>query len=888
VTRSGEDQIVSGAPGEPVGDARPRASRGHARDDGPLIEQFDRVVERQPDAPALVADGTHLSYRQLQSWSYEIAGALTRQLGTGRQPVATLIGHSPAVIAAMLGIARTGRPFMNLDPTLPELRLGQMLDLAHASAVVVADAASPEGARVPGGVRSIAVGTPPETAVSADADVVWSAADDVACLLFTSGSTGSPKGIIWPHATLVKDARAGRQAMRFSDSDRIGLVMPIEFVAGLIVAVWGLTSGATLCMFDPRRHPAAELTQWIARERLTTLHTTPTLLRAIVRAVSPEQRFPELRLVSTCGEPVTGADVRSVREHLSATCVFVNWTGSSEVGVLALRRIDAGERLDDGPIAAGLAVEGIVVEIAPLEGDPEQGAPEATQVHGGVLGELVVESEHIALGYCGDGRDLSDRFTSADGIRRYRTGDLATLGSSGELRLHGRRDVAVKISGYLVEPSEVEAALLAADEVADAHVAADRGDGPPRLIAYVVPAPGYVLSVSHLRTGLRERLPMYMVPPTIVQVPELPRTERGKIDQAALRAAHTQVLRPEVRAPSTDLEIYIVEIWRNVLGIRDIGADDDFFELGGDSLAVEEVLAELQKLGPDLPTATFISSPTVAGLAAAAESGPAAHLGGGVVQMRHVDNREPTVVCFAGAGGIVLAFERLVRDLDLEVPVYGVQMHALEYRGIPDFTVSRAAARFLNTFPTLRTRGPYVLVGHSYGGVVAFEVARRLRLAGHDVALLALVDAFPPEVPVAADAVGSGRPAGRLAAQAARVWKALPEDDAMGKLISIPRMLTAGPVRYRGIKHYGGFYNRGWVMQQLHRPKPYSGDAVVYVGERNLTETDHHRWQRVLSGSWELTSVPGDHHTVLREPFVQALAEDLRARILRARAGEPE
>ncbi len=570
-----------------------------------------------------------------------------------------------------------------------------------------------------------------------------------------------------------------------------------------------------------------------------------------------------------------------MRAHVPGRCEFINWTGSSEVGVLALHRITADDPLPDGPISAGTAVADIALEIAPVDDDLDRAAGADPLAGPGAFGELVVASAKIALGYCGDDGELAARFDSSGGVQRYRTGDLATLSATGELRLHGRRDAAVKINGYLVEPSEVEAALRAADEVADAHVAADRTDGPPRLVAYVAPTPGYMLSVGRLRTGLRERLPMYMVPPTIVQVAELPRTERGKIDQAALQAAQTHTLRPELRAPRTDLEFYIAQIWRKVLGVREIGIDDDFFELGGDSLAVEEVLAELQKLGPDLPTTAFIGSPTVAGLAAAAEHASHPHLDGGVVEMRRVEGA-PTLFCFAGAGGIAVAFERLVRNLDLDLQVYGVQMHALEYRGIPDFTVRRAAARFLTTFSALRTRGPYVLVGHSYGGAVALEVARQLRVTGHEVALLALVDVFPPAPRTGAGAGRSHGPARHLAGEAARVWAALPGDGVTGRLIALPRMLTAGPIRYRGIKHYGGFYNRGVAMQQLHRPKPYPGTTVVCVGERNQIVSDHHRWQRVLTGQWELTTVPGDHHTVLREPYVKTLAAELRARIVRA------
>ena len=167
---------------------------------------------------------------------------------------------------------------------------------------------------------------------------------------------------------------------------------------------------------------------------------------------------------------------------------------------------------------------------------------------------------------------------------------------------------------------------------------------------------------------------------------------------------------------------------------------------------------------------------------------------------------------------------------------------------------------------------------------MALEVARELRRHGYDVALFALVDTFAPSPAQDLGADGPGGSVTRLRSEAGRVWDAVPGDTALERLIAVPRMLTAGPVRFRGIKHYGGFYNRGWVMQLLHRPAPYAGDAVVYVGERNVTDTDQERWRRVLTGSWELALVPGDHHTVLREPYVETLAVDLRERIRRTMA----
>ncbi len=179
---------------------------------------------------------------------------------------------------------------------------------------------------------------------------------------------------MWPHATLTKDARAGHEILGISADDRVGLVMPIEFVAGMVVANWALTAGAALCVFDPRRHQIAELAAWIARERVTTLHATPTLLRALLRAIDADRRFPDLRLVTTCGEPITDADVRSARRHLPDRCAFVNWTGSSEVGVLAMAAAAPDDALVPGPLPAGVPVDEIAIEITPTDVTPDSAA----------------------------------------------------------------------------------------------------------------------------------------------------------------------------------------------------------------------------------------------------------------------------------------------------------------------------------------------------------------------------------------------------------------------------------------------------------------------------------------------------------------------------------
>ncbi len=325
-----------------------------------------------------------------------------------------------------------------------------MLDVSGALAALVDDSAPIGLAPSLAGIPAITVPRPPSDVRSVP---TAHRRDSLApaCILFTSGSTGRPKGIVWPQATLTKDARAGHDILGIAPGDRVGLVMPIEFVAGMVVANWALTAGAALCLFDPRRHPISELAPWIEREQVTTLHATPTLLRALLRAIDSDQRFPDLRLVTTCGEPITYADVGSARRHLSDRCAFVNWTGSSEVGVLAL----------SSPVPNGLRENRVrFPQAGPWMRSRSRSrrgtwmaTPVAPRPRPRPMASWSSSPTQSPWGTATVRADLADRITASGTARRYRTGDLATVDASGELRLLGRCDDAIKINGYLVEPS---------------------------------------------------------------------------------------------------------------------------------------------------------------------------------------------------------------------------------------------------------------------------------------------------------------------------------------------------------------------------------------------------------------------------------------------------
>jgi thioesterase domain-containing protein len=384
-----------------------------------------------------------------------------------------------------------------------------------------------------------------------------------------------------------------------------------------------------------------------------------------------------------------------------------------------------------------------------------------------------------------------------------------------------------------------------------------------------------------------------MVPPTVVILTELPRTERGKVDRMGLPPAPTG---PRLGAdpPGEDpYEAAVVLLWARLLHLETVGVHDDFVELGGDSLIAEELLATVRdELGVRLPTSVIADAPTPAEFAAV--------LAGGKRELV----RHPTVVpltsggsgtplfCFPGAGGLAIGLLPFARHFAGERRVYGMQAHALEQRGIPDWSVTSAARRHAGEIRLLQPRGPYLLVGHSFGGLIAFEVAQILQQAGHEVGLLAVIDTYLPGT-ARITMTGAIVPTSHLEGQhpdrpaprgVPRGTGPLSDDDAppltprvladrFRQMVQLP---LAGLVRFRGLNQYDVFYNQGRILTMAYRPRTYAGRTLVWLAD------DHDEieaWRGVLTGPSTIRRIGGDHDTVIREPLVSEVVADLRREI---------
>jgi acyl-coenzyme A synthetase/AMP-(fatty) acid ligase/thioesterase domain-containing protein len=826
-----------------------------------VVGRLRDVVTAAPAALA-VADGEReLTYEALAAASAGVLAALRAAVGGDGAPVGVLCSHDATAVAAIVGAVASGAPVLVLDPLAPAPRLALCAERAGAR-LVVADASHEELAAGWAGRVLVPGGDAP----AADPEELWRRAPDpasAAVLAFTSGSTGVPKLVVNDHRLLVRDAwNSGVATGCLGADDVLAHTLPLAFHAGLTTTLVGLLTGATLRLYDARSRGVEHLPGWIAAVGATVMVTSPAILRALLALPPSPGSLRKLRSVTVAGEALHGRDAERLRAVLARSCVVRHRYGSSETGLIAEHAIGAADPPLEGVVPVGRAVGATRVGLVPL--DPPAGERDGQEGDGDAgRGVVTVTAPDLALGYWGDDRATAAAFTdNADGTRTYLTSDLGRLLPDGTLVLTGRVDHSVKIRGYLVDPGEVDAVLFSLPEVREAVVVGQRCPGrgpagedgaPPeraRLVAYVVPS-GREATIPALRSALRAALPAHMVPEVVLLVDALPRTGRGKIDRGRL---------PEPPPPAAGTadeqsgwEELVGALWADVLGVDRVALTDDFFSLGGDSLAVETLLGRVTgelDVPPDVATSGLLAqAPTLGEFAARLRQSSGRRSFGPLVPLQPCGTRPPLFLV-AGGGGLGVAFIPWARRLGPDRPTWALQSPALEGRGLPDRSVRSLARRYVAEIRRVQPRGPYHIAGHSFGGLVAFEMAHQLRDAGHEVAFLGLLDSFPPDPAYHPDV--TWRPlASRLRSAAGLVWTAA-------------RSTPGG-------EHHWRFFDRATAMGRRYRGRPWPGRALVVVASTPQKARRSH-WGPWLTGRWSLVDVGGDHLSMTRCPWADEVA----------------
>jgi amino acid adenylation domain-containing protein len=557
--------------------------------------RFERQARLYPEQLAVADAASSLTYRDLNGLANRIACAVLAVCGAGSEPVALLVGNGVPVVAAMLGVLKAGKFYVALDASQPAARTAAILAECRP-ALLIADGERMEQAealctaleppRAPLlNLDALEPGLPDENpglAISGDA---------LAYVVYTSGSTGKPKGVMQDHRYVLHLAMVYTNGGRISAADRLALLYSPSFAGAVRDIYCALLNGAALLSFDVKREGLIGLSDWLQHERITVFFAVATMFRHFCRLLTPEDRFPSVRLIELGSETVHAGEVHLFQRHFSGDCRMVVNLGGSEISPVCQFLVSAGTRIDGSTVPAGYAVEDVELLLWDPEGRP---------VPAGAEGEIVVRSRYLSRGYWGR-PELTEAAFVPDpegGDRRlFRTGDLGRLRPDGCLLHLGRRDFQVKIRGYRVEIAEVEAFFTTTGLVSDAAVTAWLDStGEQNLAAWLVPSrPDAPPSVNELRALVAAALPDYMVPATFVLVDALPVTENGKLDRRALPDPRLAGHRPDAAhvAPRTAVERRLKEIWSELLGRERIGLQESFFDLGGHSLLALQVVARI-------------------------------------------------------------------------------------------------------------------------------------------------------------------------------------------------------------------------------------------------------------------------------------------------------
>ncbi|RQQ17103.1 amino acid adenylation domain-containing protein [Burkholderia stagnalis] len=737
------DAFAAHAPQAPVapllGDLPPPSVLRGAPLAGPhhdVLARIAHIARHAPTHTAIEAGERRIDYRSLLDDVDALAAALVQRGATRGSRVAIAAPRAPDVIAAMLAVLRVGAVLVPLDPDGPPQRTAAMLADAAPVLVITRGAHRACAGDLPtldlDAHRAPAAGMPHEAPP----------ADHPAYLLYTSGSTGTPNGVLVGRGALAHFVASTRDLYRVGPNDRVLQFAPLHFDASLEEIFVTLCHGATLVLRDDAMLDSVDtFTAEVERRGITVLDLPTAYLHVLAHALDGRhaRQLRDVRLTIIGGEAALPEPIRRWRARLPHQ-TLLNTYGPTEATIIATAACVGGPDAawqDGEPVPIGTPRAGVDARIVDARLYP---------VAAGRTGELVLGGDALALGYPGNPALTSERFVTlpGTGLRAYRTGDLATL-RDGRLCFDGRIDHQVKISGVRIDPREIEDGLLRFPAVREAAVVALRSDaGAATLAAFVVGAD----DVAALRAWLAGALPPAAIPDAWHVLDRLPRNANGKTDRNALvRLAAKRRAGPDDASQAGALEQQVMRIWRDVLGEVALTPASNFFDVGGKSLQAIQASARLAtELGRDVPVSMLFRHATVDALAAALRTplayGPRTGHDAFAPHLAIQAGRDgaPRLICIHPADGLAWSYLRLAAHLP-DVAVDGLQLSIDDTRHAADFDA--LVDTYVRRVRTLQPDGPYHLLGWSLGGALAHAVAAALARDGQAVGLLALMDSYP-------------------------------------------------------------------------------------------------------------------------------------------------
>jgi amino acid adenylation domain-containing protein len=855
-------------------------------DDKCIHELFEAQAAAHPEAVAVECEDARVSYGELNAQANRLAHHL-RALGVKPDDrVAICVERSIELVTAELAVLKCGAAYVPIDASFPEERQAYMIRDCDAKLVLVR-----EGKELPEGLAATrveidAAGLPEEGVDNLGVEVD---SELSAYVMYTSGSAGQPKGVIVPHRAVGRLV-LNNGYLKFEASDRVAFAANPAFDA-TTMEVWGpLLNGGCIVVIDqgtvlnPNRFSTV-----LKEQAVTVLFLTTALFNSYV---ATSGIFSSLRALLTGGERNDPFAFRQVL-HKGAPKHLIHCYGPTETTTFAITSEVVAVPEGMGTIPIGRPISNTRIYILDGRGHP---APV------GVAGELYIGGAGVARGYLNRPDLTAERFIASPfvaGDRLYRTGDLARYLPDGDIEFLGRNDYQVKIRGFRIECGEIEARLGQHPGVREAVVVARQdGSGDQALVAYYTVATGAeAVDAQALREHVQQALPQYMAPAAYVQLPALPLTPNGKLDRKALPAPAGEAhARGGYEEPQGEVERELAQIWQEVLKLDRVGRQDNFFELGGHSLLAVKLIQRMHRQGLHVDLRALFIAPTLAQLAAvAAESGNsrANNVTARLLPFRNqVD--PPSLFCIHPAGGLSWPYAALVPYIPERRGVYGLQSWKYTDTIWDPGTLEDVAKDYLSVIRDQQPRGPYFLLGWSYGGLVAFEIARRLEESGETVALLTLLDSYPFDDTIPPFVSGASQTAGLLK----NLLKYLSYDEAT--IDSLPQPLDRSCVANLLCRD-GYFPNmtsaaideffttllemfeRNGQLAQAYRPaSPLRAEILLFAATAdadNARDEAIRKWTPQAAGLLTVHTVETTHMQMLSQDSLSKLGPLLRSRL---------
>ncbi len=712
-----------------------------------VLKRLAEHARRQPQRAAIEEDGRQLTYAGLHEGTGQMAAILRAHPDfQTQQPVGILTGNYIDAAVAINGALQSGGIAVPLAASHPTALLKNIIADAGIRIVLGDRDLYPELAET-----APVAWIHPATSAQAQADTAEAPLevdpDWLSSITFSSGTTGTPKGITERHRNLTHHIDLVEAHMPLSGFSRVGTILPHHFGAGYFNLFHTLSVGATLTHYDFARGGLVAFFKWLNQTRPEVIALTPSLLRSLLRTTSADTDYSLLKMVRLSGEPLLRRDILGFREAFPDTTLLFNAYGITENRVVAVNRIGPDQELPEGVVGVGQLLEPHAIR---LEADGQVVTEDDT------AGEIIIESDFVTPGYWKGGQLVqpAERF-SGPGGRIFRTGDRGFL-RNGCLHLTGRSDQMVKINGTQVDVLAVQDAIASVDGVAETCVLTTTVDDVPQLLGFFVRRPHRPATVDAVRDELNRLLPAPMVPGELFGVDALPVNANQKLDRKALLETAVKLRQTRrVSPPGEEFSIMdqrLNEIWQDVL--RKPGhifsKHDNFFKVGGDSLAASELLLQIHRVfDVQLEPESLVADPSIFGISRSIEN--PVNRGHDHVRALKRSGDRPRLYCIPGAGtnaSIFVTFARMFNDAQ---PIYGfdpiIEARKPGYPVARYLSVETIARRYVEELLKQEPQDEVRLYGFSFGGTIAVEMAHQLEQRGQRVSGIVLGDTFAPGYP---------------------------------------------------------------------------------------------------------------------------------------------